>query len=360
MEASEAKHRFQLPREVLIGGGVITQVGKVCSELDCGKVPLVLADEITINIAGNTVLASLEDEGFKPFNLIITDSNLEQVKSVEKKIHDSNISIILGVGGGKVIDVAKVSAMNSNIPFFSVPTAGSHDGIVSPRASIKKPTIPHSIPAKPPIAIIADIEIIAKAPYRLLASGCGDLISNSTAVLDWELAHKLRNEYYGEYAASLACMCSKLIIERANQISLGMPGSVRIVMEALISSGVSMCIAGSSRPASGAEHMFSHALDQIHIREGIMSPALHGEQAGVGSIMMMYLHGGDWKRIKDALRKIGAPTTADELGIETKYIIEALTTCHKIRPERYTILGEKGLTKEAALRLANITGVING
>jgi glycerol-1-phosphate dehydrogenase [NAD(P)+] len=75
--------------------------------------------------------------------------------------------------------------------------------------------------------------------------------------------------------------------------------------------------------------------------------------------MMMNLHGGDWMRIKDALRKIGAPTTADELGIEIKYFLEALTTCHKIRPDRYTILGEKGLTKEAALRLANVTGVIN-
>jgi glycerol-1-phosphate dehydrogenase [NAD(P)+] len=219
--------------------------------------------------------------------------------------------------------------------------------------------IPHSIPARPPIAIVADTEIIAKAPYRLLASGCGDIISNSTAVLDWELAHKIRNEYYGEYSASLASMSSKMIIERANQIRLGVPGSVRIVMEALISSGVSMCIAGSSRPASGAEHMFSHALDQIHIKHGMMTPALHGEQAGVGSIMMMYLHGGDWKSIKDALHKIGAPITADELGIETKYFLEALTTCHKIRPDRYTILGEKGLTKEAALRLANVTGVIS-
>jgi glycerol-1-phosphate dehydrogenase [NAD(P)+] len=360
METYDAQHRFQLPREVVIGRGVINQVGKVCCELDCGKVPLVLADEITINIAGETVLASLADEGFQPFKLIITDSTLEQVKVVEKKIRESNISIVLGVGGGKSIDVAKVSAMNSNIPFVSVPTAGSHDGIVSPRASIKKPTIPHSIPAKPPQAIIADTEIIAEAPYRLLASGCGDLISNSTAVMDWELAHKLRNEYYGEYAASLACMCSKLIIERANQIRLGMPGSVRIVMEALISSGVSMCIAGSSRPASGAEHMFSHALDRIHIKQGTMSPALHGEQAGVGAIMMMYLHGGNWKDIKNALQKIGAPTTAEELKIEEKYIIEALTTCHTIRPERYTILGEKGLTKEAAIRLASVTGVIKG
>ena len=66
MKIYDVPHRFQLPREVVIGGGVITQVGKVCAELGFGKNPLVLADEITIEIAGNTVIASLEEEGFQP------------------------------------------------------------------------------------------------------------------------------------------------------------------------------------------------------------------------------------------------------------------------------------------------------
>jgi len=61
--------------------------------------------------------------------------------------------------------------------------------------------------------------------------------------------------------------------------------------------------------------------------------------------------------IKEVLHKIGAPTTATELGIEQEYVVEALTKAHTIRPERYTILGESGLTKEAAQRVASITGV---
>ena len=87
-------------------------------------------------------------------------------------------------------------------------------------------------------------------------------------------------------------------------------------------------------------------------------PALHGEQCGVGTIMMSYLYGDDWQKIRDALKAIGAPTTAKELGIKDEYIIEALITAHKINPERYTILGESGLTREAAVRLALATGVI--
>ena len=128
---------------------------------------------------------------------------------------------------------------------------------------------------------------------------------------------------------------------------------MRILVEALISSSVAMCIAGSTRPASGSEHLFSHALDMVAPK-----PALHGEQVGVGAIMMSYLHGRNWRAIRDVLRRAGAPTNARELGIEDKYIVEALTIAHKIRPERYTILGDRGLSWEAAERLVRVTEVI--
>jgi len=115
-----------------------------------------------------------------------------------------------------------------------------------------------------------------------------------------------------------------------------------------------MSIAGSSRPASGAEHAFAHALDMIAEK-----PAMHGEQCGVGAIMTMYLHREDkYKTIKEALEKLKAPTTVEELGVTDKELIKALTMAHKIR-DRYTILGESGLTERAATKLAEVTGVIN-
>jgi len=113
-----------------------------------------------------------------------------------------------------------------------------------------------------------------------------------------------------------------------------------------------MNVAGNTRPASGAEHMFSHMLDRI-----APGRAMHGEQCGVGAIMMMYLHGEDWEKVRDALEELGAPTTAKEMGIPKKKIVEALTMAQTIRPNRYTILGEKGLTFDAAKKLAKITGV---
>jgi len=144
-------------------------------------------------------------------------------------------------------------------------------------------------------------------------------------------------------------MSAQIIIDSTDKIK----DDASIVVEALISSGVAIGIAGSSRPCSGAEHLFSHALDII-----CPTPALHGEQCGVGTIIMAYLHKADWRKIKEALKAVGAPTTAKELGIEEKYIIEALTIAHTLRG-RYTILHKLGgLDKKEAESVARATGVI--
>jgi len=142
-------------------------------------------------------------------------------------------------------------------------------------------------------------------------------------------------------------------MRNANVVRTISETGIRTVVEALISCGVAMSIAGSSRPCSGSEHLFSHALGMV-----APQPALHGEQVGVGTIMCAYLHGANWQLIKDVLNKIGAPTNARGLGIENKYVVKAMTIAHRIRPDRYTILGEKGLTREAAERVAQVTGVI--
>ena len=202
------------------------------------------------------------------------------------------------------------SCCSSGIPFISIPTTLSHDGIASPLASVKGFDKPYSIKAQAPLAIIADTEVISQAPWRSTVSGCGDVISKFTAVKDWRLAHMEKDEYYGEYAASLALMSATLVKENAGFIKSDNEDGLRVLLEALISCGVAMSIAGSSRPCSGSEHLFSHALDILK-----ESDAMHGEQCGVGTIIMSYLYGANWKSIRDTLKCLGAPTTASELGV---------------------------------------------
>ncbi len=204
-----------------------------------------------------------------------------------------------------------------------------------------------------PIAVLADSRIIAESPYRFTASGCGDVVSKAVSVRDWRLAHEENGDYYGEYAGSLALMSSNLVMRNASLIGKHMEEGYRTLLEALVSCGVAMSIAGSSRPCSGSGHLFSHTLDMI-----APHAALHGEQCGVGAIMMAKLHGIDWRAIKESLMVIGAPTTAEELGIGPDTVVEALVKARDIRPERYTILSKVKLTQESARDLAEDCGVI--
>ncbi|MCC7553407.1 MAG: NAD(P)-dependent glycerol-1-phosphate dehydrogenase [Methanobacteriaceae archaeon] len=344
--------KIQMPREVHIGPDLIFETGNICNDLRLEKQALIVTGNNTYDIAGKKAIESLEDSDFDVDYIKVKEADIDSVKKVEET--SSDFSFILGIGGGKVIDVAKMASTNRGIHFISLPTTASHDGIVSPLASIKNSKGSSSMKAQSPLGVIADTNIITNSSFRLLAAGCADVVSNFTAIKDWKLAKRLKNVYYSESAASLSEMSSKLITKYSGSIKEGLEESTRLVVKTLFSSGMAISIAGSSRPASGSEHKFSHALDQISDK-----PALHGEQCGVGTIMMMHLHGGDWKFIRDKLKNIGAPTNAEELGIDSEIIIESLLNAHKIRPERYTILGDNGLSKEAAKNLAIKTEVIS-
>ena len=346
-------HVMELPRKVVVGVNILESVGEICRRMSFPKKILAVTGPKTYEVAGGKVIDSLRDSGFEVEKEVVGEVSENLITKLEKKVLDFGFSVVFGVGGGRIIDLAKYVSAKTKTLFVSVPTSASHDGISSPYASLKSFGSPISVRAQAPSAIIADVQVITDSPFRLTASGCGDIIAKFTATRDWLLAHNLKNEYYGDYAANLALMSAKLVAKNVGLIREGSVEGVRIVVEALISCGVAMSIAGSSRPCSGSEHLFSHALDMI-----APNRALHGERCGIGTIMMAYLHRLNWRKIKGVLKKIGAPTTAEELNVASDQIVEALTIAHKIRPKRYTILGEKGLTREAAKKLAKVTGVI--
>ena len=350
---SSGHHVIDLPKKIVIGYGSIRLLPKVFKELGLGSRAYVVTGPNVGRLLAK-VLEEVLGDSMEYEVGVVRSSNIDEVESLYESVERFKPSVLVGLGGGKAIDAAKYMSWKTGIPFVSVPTAASHDGIASPFASIRGLGRVTSVKASPPAAIIADVNIISKAPIRLLRAGAGDLIGKLTAVLDWRLAHRLKGEYYGEYAASLSLLSAKHVLSAADLISTGRPEAVRIVLEGLTSASVAICIAGSTRPASGSEHLFSHALDLV-----ANYPALHGEQVALGTIMMSYLHGRNWRRIRATLKRMGLPTTARELGVKDVQVIEALTKAHTIRPERYTILGETGLTWEAAECLARKTGVID-
>jgi glycerol-1-phosphate dehydrogenase [NAD(P)+] len=342
---------MELPRLIVIGEKNIGKIGDFLISLEKPKKVSLITGEHVKKILQKKIEKSLKISKIKFVWHIAKDNELSSIKNVQNKVKKDKGELVVGIGGGRSVDIAKMIAFNLKKPFVSIPTAASHDGIASPFVSVRSDK-PHSIVATAPLGVFVDIDIIKKAPKRLLASGCGDLIANIIAVKDWELGRDKVGEYYGRYSANLSLLSAKIVIENSGLFAKkGL--DVRVIVEALISAGVASCIAGSSRPCSGAEHLFSHALDKI-----VPGVGLHGEKCGIGAIMMAKLQGQDWKKIVKTLKNVGAPTTAKQIGLKPKVLAKALTIAQSLRPERYTILKQVNMTENRALSLAKSTKVI--
>ncbi|TLY02094.1 MAG: NAD(P)-dependent glycerol-1-phosphate dehydrogenase [Thaumarchaeota archaeon] len=346
---------MELPRKILIGGGVVSEVGLLVRSLDEGAAKvLVITGAVVKAKAGGECDSSLEKASLKTYWHVVSDASMNTVARLQDKIADRLPDFVIGFGGGRSVDVAKMTAFKISRPFLSVPTSASHDGISSPFVSVRGTDKPHSIKASTPIGVIADTHLMSQAPSRLLAGGCGDLVAKITAVKDWELARDEKGEYFGSYAANLAYMSAKIILDESERLKGKSQFGIRTIVEALISAGVAACIAGSSRPCSGAEHLFSHAVEYV----AGPSYGLHGERVGLGTIMMAKLHGLDWEKIAETLENVGAPTNAKRIGLTEEHVVKALTTAQSLRPDRYTILSKVKLDKKSAHELAKSVKVI--
>lgn len=345
---------MELPRKILIGEGVVSQVGSLVKSLGAGAASVAVVTGAVVKArAGGECSASLENAGVKSSWHVVSDASMDTVARLQDKM-TGQPDFVIGFGGGRSVDVAKMTAFKIGKPFLSVPTSASHDGISSPFVSVRGTDKPHSIKANTPIGVIADTHLMSQAPPRLLAGGCGDLVAKITAVKDWELARDEKGEYYGSYAANLAYMSAKIILDESERLKRKSQFSIRTIVEALISAGVAACIAGSSRPCSGSEHLFSHAVEYV----AGPNYGLHGERVGIGTIMMAKLHGLDWEEVVETLENVGAPTKAKQIKLGEDDVVKALVAAQSLRPDRYTILSKSKMDKKSAHRLAKSVKVI--
>ncbi len=335
-------HRHvELPIFVEIGKNVLNKVQVLIENLKVEKI-VMLCGKTSYKLAGKEIELIVH-----PSEVYSLSNPRSEVSKLVAKLSYGDVDCILAVGGGRIIDSGKLLASELNVPLITVPTTASHDGIASPVASFRNEEV-FSIFTKPPSAVVADINVISLCPIRLIRAGFGDLISNITAVKDWKLAKDVEQIDYSEIAASIAYMPAEMLLEKTPEIEE--------LVRGLIMSGVAMSIAGSSRPASGAEHKFSHAIDMLGIGN-----ALHGEQVGIGTIIMEYFHEiayeGDWFKVKESLSRFGCVVKLKDIGISKEDAIKALIKAKSIRPSRYTILDELNPDKNDFEKAIDVTGI---
>ncbi|HEX2057136.1 MAG TPA: iron-containing alcohol dehydrogenase [Actinomycetota bacterium] len=266
------------------------------------------------------------------------------------RIRASGARVVVAVGGGRCLDAAKYAAAGLGTPVVAVPTQLSHDGICSPVAVLpNRSGMSQSLPAVFPSAVFFSLPTIRRAPARSARAGLGDLLSNPFALRDWELAATRGRDTIDERAWHLSLESAQLVepwLDGVPDAEAAGPRFLTLLAHALANSGLAMMCAGSSRPASGAEHKISHAID---LRFG--GRARHGEQVAFACIVSAALHGLDVAPVQRRLRRLGLPARADDLGLSRDEMTDVLLIAPSTRPGRFTVLEQAGLTRGAAERL---------
>lgn len=269
------------------------------------------------------------------------NNSIKEVKRLEKEIREEKPDFVMGIGGGRVLDPAKLASTNAGANFISIPTTLSHDGIASPVSVIDYGNEVQSIYARMPFGVIVDISVIQKSPSQNIGAGIGDLLANISAAEDWQLAEK-HGKAKVDYFALLLARTPALNLIKTDYKDLKDEVLLEDLSEGLILSGIAMGIAGNSRPASGAEHLISHGLDKILKNRG-----LHGAQSGIATIFSLCLRGSDeWKDIQKFFKNLNLPQKPEDTGVSKDIFLEAVTIAPSTRTGRFTILNIKGKDKK--------------
>ncbi len=194
----------------------------------------------------------------------------------------SGEDLLIAAGSGTIHDITRFAAKETGAAFVSIPTAASVDGFVSTVAAMTWYGFKKTLPAVPPIAVIADTAIFSKAPYRLTAAGVSDLMGKYTALADWEISHLVTGEYLCPEICELEYQALQMVGPVLKELREGGRTAYEKLMYGLLLSGLAMQMVGNSRPASGCEHHMSHLWEMAVLQPQIQ--AYHGEKVSAGLV----------------------------------------------------------------------------
>ncbi len=276
-----------------------------------------------------TARNGLEREGVEPADWVeVADNSFEDAAKAFAQL-PPKVAAIVGLGGGKALDMAKYLAFLGRLPYFAVPTSLSNDGFCSPQSSLTLGGHRRSLAASLPQGVVIDVDVCLSAPKLLWLSGVGDLVSKLTAVQDWKLAFHHRAEPVDDLAALLsdATVRQFLAAPRFDVQGMGLLGT------ALMLNGIAMEMCGSSRPASGGEHLISHALDSMGQR-----PRLHGIQVGLATYIVSKLQLGPTATIDDLFVQTGFWDALRNDPLSRAQMLEAVRLAPGIKEDFFTVL----------------------
>lgn len=324
-------HRISIPSILEVGKGNIKNIGEIIKKGEFENVALYYGDGI-YELFGAEIEKSILDVGMKLKNMgVVTSIDFEEIGIKAFEI-SNDIDGLIAVGGGKAIDAVKYMAFLRKMPFISIPTSTSNDGFSSAGASLMLNGKRTSVPARTPYGIIVDIDVLKGAPEKFIYSGIGDLVSNITALQDWKFEEENGKTYVDDFAVMISKKAVNSFV-RTEFKGIKDDMFLKELVDSLAMNGIAMEVAGNSSPASGAEHLISHALDKF-----LETPNLHGIQVGVATYIMSKVQMHRYERIKKVLYETGFFNYVQTLKLKKADFKKAVDMAPTIKPSRYTYL----------------------
>jgi glycerol-1-phosphate dehydrogenase [NAD(P)+] len=326
---------IQIPTLLRNKPNTLYKLGKYLRRNDFNRIALYYGEGMP-EMVGQTVDISLDSSEIKvAATEVVTGNDIEDVITSAFAL-PRGAGAIVAVGGGMAIDYAKYAGFLTKRPVIAVPTALSNDGFASPGASLKVAGKRTSCPARIPFGVVLDTAVIAKSPPRFTFSGIGDLLTKYSAVTDWKLSYWETGEQVNDFAVLIALQSVENLVQFPKK-SIGDLEFIKLMAGALVMSGVSMEVSGSSRPASGSEHLISHAYDKLAAR-----PSMHGLQVGVASIGTMWLQDHPkLEQVMAVMAETGFLHFVKENPLDRATFVEAIRLAPTIKEGYFTILSDK-------------------
>jgi glycerol-1-phosphate dehydrogenase [NAD(P)+] len=334
--------QIAIPTLVRAKEGALDRLGIYLGRSGHRKVAVLLSKGLPSPLS-DRLMRSLKDQSIEPLAWVeVAENDLESTARLFADL-PKGVTAIVGIGGGKALDVAKYVGFLSRLPYYAVPTSLSNDGFCSPQSSLTIRGKRRSLPAALPFGVVVDTAVCLEAPRLLTLSGVGDLVAKFTAVRDWKLAFHAKGEPVDDFAA---LMSDGTIYSFLSHPAFDLEG-IRLLATTLMLNGIAMEICGSSRPASGSEHLISHALDATSVR-----PRLHGLQVGVATYLMSILQGENTERIASLFNTTGFwDVIASDPFLREEWLT-AVRIAPSIKEGYYTVLSTRDVFPEVERLLA--------
>ncbi len=335
-------NRFRLPYHLVVEEGIFGDIPECMKDVfpKLKKSKTIVVTEENLKGLFGSILDEIQHDFPKSELYLVQKTDYDTAVSLAKYITMNDIKLVIGFGGGTVLDLSKFAAFVSKTRLISLPTTLSNDSLASPVAVLgTEGKARKSFRCTIPDAIIIDINVVKSAPDRQLLAGIGDTISKYTALYDWKLAGRKTGEAVDDFACMISHVAFDSIIGCPDE-ELKSSAFIGRLTNALVMGGLAMEIAGCSRPSSGSEHLFCHALEENHSEETVVA---HGIATAMGSFPAAIFQGRDSEKIANVIRHYGIPVKPSANGITEDIFVRAWQEASASRPDRYTILNETDL-----------------